>query len=232
MLAAYQAGMDLHAITAASMAGMSLADFMALEKTDKELFTRLRTNGKAGNFGLLYGMGAEGFRAYAWSNYGVVLSLAEAQELRDTFLFEQWTGLPRFHERMRTLVREQGWVRSPLGRIRHLPMIRSRDPEVRSRAERQAINSPIQSGLNDMMLMAIARIEAELGDQVAIAIMTHDSVSGYVDEGRAEELIPQVQEIMATLPLHELGWQPELVFTAEGKLGPNLAQMKKLKLAA
>jgi DNA polymerase I-like protein with 3'-5' exonuclease and polymerase domains len=111
-------------------------------------------------------------------------------------------------------------------------MIRSWDRQVRSRAERQAINSPIQSGLNDMMLWAIARIEAELGDEVSIAIMTHDSVNGYVDQAKAKVLIPQVQEIMSTLPLHELGWKPQLAFPADAELGPNLSQWSKLKLAA
>ena len=49
-----------------------------------------------------------------------------------------------FHDRQKNLVNLHEEVRSPLGRIRHLPTIRSKDQEVKSKAERQAINSPIQ----------------------------------------------------------------------------------------
>jgi DNA polymerase I-like protein with 3'-5' exonuclease and polymerase domains len=241
MIAAYKEGMDLHSITAASMAGMPLEDFLNLETADPLKFLQWRTSGKAGNFGLLYGMSAEGFQAYAWAQYQLVLTLAEAEDLRNTFLFEQWTGLPLYHDRIREFVRKHGYVRSPLGRVRHLPMIWSWDGQVRSRAERQAINAPIQSCLNDMMLDAIWRIEAELApapkpdgddDGVEIAIMTHDSIAGYVPAKNAEDYIREVARIMSTLPLHELGWQPELDFPADAGVGPNLGQMQKLKLAA
>lgn len=229
MLAAYKEGMDLHSITAASMAGMSLQEFLALEAEDSHRFTVLRTNGKAGNFGLLYGMGAEGFQAYAWAQYGVRLTIEQAEHFRHVFLFEQWTGLPAYHNRMRDFVRQEGYVRSPLGRVRHLPMIWSWDRMVSSKAERQAINSPIQSTLSDMMLWAISYIEADL-PEVEIAIMTHDSIAGYVPEANAEAHVRDIVGIMSSLPLKDLGWQPELDFPADAEMGLNLAQMKKLKL--
>lgn len=232
MIAAYRDGMDLHAITAASMAGLPLTEFLALESADPLKFLQWRTSGKAGNFGLLYDMKAEGFRQYAWAQYGVVLTLEQAEQFRHTFLFEQWTGLPAYHERMRRLVDHQGWVRSPLGRARHLPMIWSWDRQVRARAERQAINSPIQATLSDMMLWAISLIEAELAPDVEIAIMTHDSIAGYVPEHDAERHVADVVRIMSSLPLHELGWQPALDFPADAELGPNLAMLKKLEVAA
>jgi len=131
---------------------------------------------------------------------------------------------------MRAVARQQGWVRSPLGRVRHLPMIWSRDHQVRSRAERQAINSPIQATLSDMMLWAISLIEAELAPDVEIAIMTHDSIAGYVPEATAVAHVTEIVRIMSTLKLAELDWHPELDFPADAELGPNLAMLKKLEV--
>lgn len=231
MIEAYQKGLDLHSVTASSMSGMTLDDFMALEVTNPDLFNRLRTNGKAGNFGLLYGMSAEGFVAYAWANYGVKLTVEEAEKLRQAFLYESWPGLPKYHDRIKLFAKQHGYVRSPLGRVRHLPHIYSRDNFTRSGAERQAINSPIQSTLSDMMLLSIAMIEDVFPNgEIEIVGMIHDSIFGYVDEAYAEERVRQVVEIMSNLPLTKLfGWEPQLVFPADAEIGPNLAQLKKQK---
>lgn len=229
MIRAYQEGIDLHAITAASLTGISLAEVEALETTDKHRHTLLRTGGKAGNFGLLYCISAEGFQNYAWAVYGVKLTLPEAEAFRHRFLYEQWTGLPAYHDRQRALVQEQGWVRSALDRIRHLPTIWSWDRGVRAQAERQAINSPIQSTLSDMMLMAIAIIEAELPEvQIAIAIMTHFSAAGHVPIKSAEANLRDVVWIMSTLPLAELGWTSPLDFPADAEFGPDLTNLEPL----
>jgi DNA polymerase I-like protein with 3'-5' exonuclease and polymerase domains len=231
MIAAYREGFDLHSITASSMAGMSLDDFMALKTADPALFNKLRTNGKAGNFGLLYGMSPEGFVAYAWANYGVKLTVEEATQLREAFLYDSWPGLPKYHDRIKGFAKQYGHVRSPLGRVRHLPHIYSRDGFTRSGAERQAINSPIQSTLSDMMLLAIAMVEdAFPGGEVEMVGMIHDSVFGYVPEENAAWWVEQVVNIMSNLPLTDLfGWKPQLLFPADGEMGPNLAQLKELE---
>jgi len=236
MIASYEAGLDLHAVTGAKLAGVELFEFLKWKENDDEtlaaMFEKHRGNAKPANFGLLYGMGAEGFLAYAWANYGIKLSLAEATLMRNAF-FELYPGLIDYHENQRTLVKKFEEVRSPLGRIRHLPTIRSWDRKISSGAERQAINSPIQSCLSDMLCWAIALIEnAFPNGEIEIVAMIHDAMIAYVPEGQVDFYAGQIVQLMSNLPLEEVGWQPQLKFTADAEAGPDLAHMKKLKLAA
>ena len=96
------------------------------------MYDKHRGNAKPANFGLLYGMQVEGFRAYAWANYGIRLTYDEAEKMRNAF-FELYPGLLDYHDVQKKLVWASEEVRSPLGRIRHLPMIRSYDREIKSR---------------------------------------------------------------------------------------------------
>jgi DNA polymerase-1 len=84
MIAAYGRGDDLHALTARAVLGK-----LDVTKADRQL-------AKAVNFGLLYGMGARGFRAYARSNYAVELTEAQAEQYRAAFV-AAYPGLRRWH---------------------------------------------------------------------------------------------------------------------------------------
>lgn len=235
MLKAYEDGLDLHALTGAQMAQVDIKEFLTWKNhpLDKELaaaFEKHRSSAKPCNFGLLYGMSAEGFQAYAWASYGLKLTIEEATDMRNAF-FMLYPGLLDYHETMRELVRMHAAVRTPLGRIRHLPTIKSWDRSVRSAAERQAINSPIQGCLTDMMIWAIALLEdAYPGGELEIVAMIHDALIAYVPAG--EELLwaHRITEVMSTLPFAKLGWKPQLKFTADAEAGPDLAHMQKLKL--
>ncbi|QIG76975.1 DNA polymerase I protein [Rhizobium phage RHph_Y1_11] len=236
MLNAYEQNLDLHAVTGAKLAGVEFEEFLAWkdhhEKAKAAMFDDLRGKAKPANFGLLYGMGWQGFQAYAWASYGLVLSDQEAQNMRNAF-FELYPGLLHYHQEYKEYAKINQYVESPLGRIRHLPMIKSWDKEVKARAERQAINSPIQSTLSDMMLWSIALIDANFHpDDVRSIGMVHDALVGYMKEDKVQELMPQVMEIMGNLPFHELGWTPQLKFPVDAEFGPNMADMTKFKLAA
>ncbi|QIG66809.1 DNA polymerase I protein [Rhizobium phage RHph_TM16] len=236
MLNAYENNLDLHAVTGAKLAGVEFEEFITWkdhhEKAKAQMFEDLRGKAKPANFGLLYGMGWQGFQAYAWASYGLVLSDTEAQNMREAF-FALYPGLVHYHDEYKKFAKLHQYVESPLGRIRHLPMIKSWDQEVRARAERQAINSPIQSTLSDLMLWSIALIEANFHpDDVRSIGMVHDALVGYMREDKVKELMPQVMEMMSNLPLHELGWQPQLKFPVDAEFGPNMADMSKFKLAA
>jgi DNA polymerase I-like protein with 3'-5' exonuclease and polymerase domains len=247
MIHAYLKGLDLHAVTGARLGGMSYDAFMKLENLKEEpwldaphdantktlagKFKYLRDRAKPANFGLLYGMSAEGLIAYAWASYNLKLTLEEATVIREMF-FTLYPGLIAYHDKQKKLVRHWEMVRSPLGRIRHLPTIRAWDREVKARAERQAINSPIQSTLSDMMLWAIARIEAALPGQIEIVAMIHDAFIAYVEQGKELEVMQKACDIMAELPFKEVGWEPQLRFTAEAEAGLDLAHVKKLPIAA
>jgi DNA polymerase I-like protein with 3'-5' exonuclease and polymerase domains len=230
MIAAYEQGQDLHALTGAKLSGHSWEQFQQLKIDDPAKHALIRDKAKPANFGLLYGMGAEGFKAYCWAQYGLLLTLEDAEAMRHAF-FELYPGLLTYHENMRRFVRGYQHVRSPLGRIRHLGTIKSWDRKVQSYAERQAINSPVQAALTDMMIWAIAEIEAQIpADKFAVVGMVHDSLVAYADEKEFAYWAKQAGQIMQTLPLHELDWVPPLMFPADAEAGPNLAALSKIKL--
>lgn len=143
MLDAYAKGLDLHAVTGAGGAQVPIEEFMTWKNNEyKELadkFDLFRFRAKAQNFGLVFGLSAEGFQAYAWSGYGLKLSLDEAKTLREQF-FTTYPKLLDYHADQKRLAHKFGQVSTPLGRIRHLPHIYSWDRAVRAAAERQAIN--------------------------------------------------------------------------------------------
>ena len=174
MIEAYRRGDDLHRLMGAKVTGRAPGDV-----TDAE-----RQQAKAANFGLLYGQTAEGFQSYAETAYGVVLTAEEAQ---DTWLafFEQWTGMYEWQMEMIRIARATGRVVSPLGRVRRLPGIQ--DPWSAGDAERQAMNSPVQSFASDLMQIAAADVMGQYGRPVEGARMVgtvHDSL---VVEVRADD---------------------------------------------
>ena len=196
------------------------------------LYKEFRQKAKSANFGLLYGMGAEGFQAYARDSYGVIISLAEAEEIHATF-FTTYPGLLDYHKFSKKFAENRGFVQSPLGRIRRLPLIRSPDRYTASTARRQAINSPIQGCLSDLCLFAIVYIEMQLAAKgVQVIGMIHDAIIGYMPEDHAEELALEVQALMSNLPIKEkLGWDHQLPFPADIEIGPDWGSLKKITVS-
>lgn len=224
MLKVYADGGDLHAVTAAKMLEMDLNEFMAKAENDPVWYELARRNGKAGNFGLVYGMSADGFVNYAWDTYGVKLSYEEAETQRDTF-FETYPRLLGYHKTQSSLVKQHKEVMSPLGRVRHLPHIASEDQFYSGKARRQAINSPIQSTLADMSFWSIARLHQHFPN-IWVWGNIHDQNLLYVPIDGWEEQIEQAKEVMENLPFEEsFGWHPQLKFPVDALVGPNLGEL-------
>lgn len=223
MIDAYLNGKDLHAITAAKISGYTFEDFMLLPD---DLRDDLRSRGKAGNFGLLYGMGAEGFQNYAFNSYGVKMALSECEAAREGF-FDLYNRLPVWHEDYKAYARRWGCIRSPLGRLRHLPLIHSRDRQAASKAGRNSINSPVQGTLSDMMQYAMVLMDREY-PQLQMFLMTHDSIAIYVPTDEATIWAKRLKSIMENLPLKkEFGWDHQLPFTADAEVSQEPAFVKE-----
>jgi DNA polymerase I-like protein with 3'-5' exonuclease and polymerase domains len=126
-------------------------------------------------------------------------------------------------------------VRNPLGRVRHLPLIRSKNRKLASMAERQAINSPVQSTLSDLCLWTIAMAELELNldrEGLQIVGMTHDSIYGYIPIGQ-EHVVGTLADTMANLPIEDVfEWKPQLQFTVDAELGTGMGDLEKFVPAA
>jgi len=223
MIEAYKNDIDLHSVTAARLAGYEFEEFMKLPDEQREHY---RYGGKAGNFGLIYAMGWAGFQAYARYTYGLILSDEEAQEFREGF-FQLYEGLIDWHNQSKDYAHANGFVRSPLGRIRHLPLINTYDNEVRAKQERQAINSPIQSTLSDMAMLAMVELDRQF-PELWMFLMTHDNLAMYVPEHKAVEWAVKVKDVMENLPIKQFGWKPQLSFPVDAKVGHNLGELEKV----
>jgi DNA polymerase-1 len=171
---------------------------------------------------LLYGMWWKKFKIYARDNYGVIISDEEAEASRVTF-FDNYPDLEPWHKRQRKYVRRHGYVKSLSGRKRRLPEARSADdtPERRA-AERQAINSPVQSFANEVNLMAAIQLRKEYGrDVVKICGTVHDSVLFRVRNDMVEEVYYRVLEIMRWPELmDEFDIEMSVPIEADGEIGP------------
>ncbi len=190
---AYVMGEDVHMLTAMQLTGKPR------DKVGKEE----RKKAKAVNFGFLYGMYPKKFQKYAKINYGVDVSLAEAEIARDRY-FTSYPDLIPWHNRQKRIAHERQQVVSPLGRIRHLPDIMSPDRGVAMEAERQAINSPVQGTASDITLYSMVQIQKELNPTEAAMVMTlHDGIGFEIREDRVEYYAPIIKEVMETLPLEK-----------------------------
>lgn len=229
MLKAYSLGLDLHSITGADLAGMSVKDFLELKNTDRDRFGRFRYGAKARNFGLLYMQGWRGFKNYAELNYGLKMTPEEAMEA-----VSQWhslyPGVRKWWNKQEHYVCKLGLVRSPLGRLRHLPdALKGSNDKVKQMAIRQSVNSPVQSTLSDMTLWSISLLSNQENVQIVAAI--HDAIVGYVkiDDGKMDERLLKVQETMENLPFSTLGWNPSVSFPVEIEVGDTLGTVSEWK---
>lgn len=191
MLRAFHEGRDVHMETAIDI----------LHKPESKIEKEERKLAKAVNFGFLYGMGWEKFITYARDNYEVEVTEEEAISYRAGF-FRKWPKLVSWHERQRRLVNNHGRVQSPIGRIRHLSDVYSGDKEVRAEAERQAINSPVQSFASDLMLMSAVRLDGRLDPSHAFVVGSiHDALLFQVKEDEVSAIAATVEREMLNPPL-------------------------------
>jgi DNA polymerase-1 len=196
MLNLYRNGQDIHMTMAMRMTGKPM-DRVTSEE---------RKKAKAVNFGFLYGMGWSTFINTTWNSYGVVVTEAEAKAFRKAF-FDEFPRLVEWHQRQRRLANKFGRVESPLGRVRHLPDIRSNDRSVKQTAERQAINSPIQSFASDMVVLALISLHREFrakGLKARSVGTVHDAVNFEAPIEELDYVLPRIKYHMENLPLKEM----------------------------
>lgn len=141
MMNAFKNGEDIHASTAAKVFNVPLA----------EVTREQRSNAKTVNFGIIYGVSAFGL-----SNQ-TDLSRSEAKELIDTY-YETYPKLKAYMSAQVDFARDHGYVETVLNRRRYLKDINSRNAVVRSAAERNAVNAPIQGSAADIIKLAMINI--------------------------------------------------------------------------
>ncbi len=162
LLEAFHQGEDIHAATASKIFKVPL----------NEVTRDQRSRAKTANFGMIYGISAFGL------SQRLGISRTEAKELIDGY-FGTYSGIKEYMDSCIKNARETGWVSTIFGRKRYLPDINSHNGTVRSLAERNAINAPIQGSAADIIKMAMIKIHRELTDKKLrskMIIQVHDEL--------------------------------------------------------
>jgi DNA polymerase-1 len=192
LVQAFISGQDIHAATAAKIFNVSI------DNVTKDQ----RRQAKTANFGIIYGISAFGLAQQ------LDCSRAEAKALIDGY-FTAFPGVIDYIERQKQLAREQGYAVTLFGRKRYLPDILSHNATVRSFAERNAVNSPIQGTAADIIKMAMVTIHRRLkeeGLKAQMIMQVHDELNfnvpiSEVDRVR-EIVVSEMQNVVhLTIPL-------------------------------
>jgi len=173
---------DIHSRTASEVFG-GLPGMMTPE---------LRRQAKIINFGILYGMGA----------FSLSRELGISQKMAKTYIdqyFKRYHGVRDYTEQTIALARQTQKTSTLLGRIRLLPDINSQNSNVRSFAERIAVNTPIQGTAADLIKLAMIHMDAdfsEKGFQAAMLMTVHDELVFEVPEHEMEAVTTRIRDIM------------------------------------
>ncbi len=162
MLDAYWKGEDIHTRTAQLVFGAQTKE----ELKEKRRFAKIV------NFAIAYAVEPFGLSAR------VGISRKEARKVIDDF-YATYKGVREFMDKVPEEAREKGLVRSIYGRIRPLPTINDRNHQVRARAEREAINMPIQGTSSDIVKLAMLKVEDALRREnlaARLVMQVHDEL--------------------------------------------------------
>jgi len=154
----------------------------------------MRRQAKTINFGVLYGMGAFSLA----KDLGI--GRAEAQQFIDHY-FERYPAIRQYMEEKRAEAREHQYVTTLLGRHCAIPEIASKNGAVRSYAERNAINYPIQGSAADIIKVAMVNIDRRLGAEkleARMLLQVHDELVFEVPEAELEQVRELVRVEMET----------------------------------
>lgn len=188
LMDAFQKGMDIHTRTAMDVFGVA----------EDQVTSLMRRQAKAVNFGIVYGI----------SDYGLSQNLNITRKEAADFIeryFAVFSGVKRYMEEIVQQAKQDGFVTTLLHRRRHLPDIRSSNFNLRSFAERTAMNTPIQGTAADIIKLAMIRMQQELERrqlQSRMLLQVHDELVFEVPEAELKELqriVPDVMEQALTL---------------------------------
>mgnify|MGYP003407618679 FL=1 len=180
LVEAFRSRQDIHAATAAKIFNVPI------DQVTKDQ----RRQAKTANFGIIYGISAFGLAQQ------LDCSRSEAKALIDDY-FAAFPGVIDYIERQKQRAREQGYALTLFGRKRYLPDILSHNATVRSFAERNAVNSPIQGTAADIIKMAMVTIHRRLkeeGLKAQMIMQVHDELNFNVPEHEVD----RVREIVVS----------------------------------
>ncbi|WP_314065470.1 DNA polymerase I [uncultured Vagococcus sp.] len=179
MREAFIEGQDIHASTAMRVFGIP---------SEEEVTGNIRRQAKAVNFGIVYGISDYGLS----QNLGI--SRKEAQQFIDTY-FEKYPDIKTYMETIVRDAKDKGYVETLWHRRRYLPDINARNFNLRTFAERTAINTPIQGSAADILKIAMIKMAKRLKEEnleATMLLQVHDEL---VFEAPKEE-IPKLEQLV------------------------------------
>jgi DNA polymerase-1 len=211
LLSAFRRGEDIHTVTASAVLNIPPA------KLTKEQ----RRIAKTVNFGVLYGQGAFGLTRTTG------MTLAEAEDFIRNY-FERFPGVKRYLDETKRLAAERGYVETLLGRRRYFPILQRpgstrEDAIARSRAEREAINAPVQGTAADIIRRAMLRLPEALAKKTLTARMllqVHDELVFECPTDEVAATARVVREVM------EAAFKLDIPLGVEVRSGKNWEEMK------
>ena len=182
LIDAFRNGKDVHAITAAKIFGID----------PDEVTSDQRRIAKTANFGIMYGISAFGL------SQRLHIGRAEAKKIIEDY-FANFPAISSYIEDTLTAARETGYVETIFGRRRYLPDINSKNGTVRSLAERNAINAPIQGTSADIIKLAMINVDNRLkqeGMRSRMVLQVHDELVFDAVKEEVDDLCAIVKEEM------------------------------------
>lgn len=182
---AFERDEDIHAATAAAIYNIGL----------KEVTSMQRNFAKRINFGIAYGMGAFALAG----NTGMTVS--EAQDFINKY-FERFPQVRLWLDMTKRTAAEQGYVETMLGRRRYFPEFRlsgAGTDQIKRRAEREAINHPVQGTAADIMKIAMIDVHRALKEgntQTRMMLQVHDELVFESPQTEVETVMPMIEQIM------------------------------------
>ena len=182
LLKAFDAGEDIHALTASQVFGVPL----------EGMAPGVRRRAKAINFGIIYGISA----------FGLGRQLGIPQNQAASYIkayFERYPGIRDYMENTKAFCRKHGYVRTIFGRRCYMPGINEKNPNRRGFFERAAINAPLQGSAADVIKRAMIRIPCALAVEGLCARMllqVHDELLFEVPESEVDAAAKVVTRVM------------------------------------
>ncbi|MDA0999907.1 MAG: DNA polymerase I [bacterium] len=183
LVGAFERGEDIHATTASAVYGVSPADVTG----------EMRRVAKAVNFGIVYGQRAFGLAQT------VGIGFDEARVFIETY-FQRFAKVPAFVDEVIAEATERGYVSTILDRRRYIPDLKSQNRNIRSAAERTAVNSVIQGSAADIIKKAMVAIAARLRKEkrkARLLVQVHDELLFETPPKELKAVTQLVEEEMA-----------------------------------
>lgn len=152
----------------------------------------MRRQAKAVNFGIVYGI----------SDYGLSQSLGITRKQAKAFIDDYLASFPGVKQYMSDIVKDakaQGYVETLLHRRRYIPDITSRNVNLRSFAERTAMNTPIQGSAADIIKLAMVKFSEKIKEtkyHAKLLLQVHDELIFEIPKSEVEDFSKFVEEIM------------------------------------